>query len=157
MRAVILLGIICLAGCAGTPDPTPPSDASRVTGHVTLDGTPLTLGEVNLRSEDGKRVLLGVITETGEYTVPDVPRGSFLVCLTFSEFAGEGGVEVNPAGKQPPAGKKKGPPPPSDEPLLPELERSVPMAYKRFATSGLKVTVGEGETRFDIKLSRSKR
>lgn len=150
-----LFGVIALgAGCGGTtpPETVPHVPAAKIVGKVTLDNIPLTVGEVLFQSEDGKSVM-GAIDKDGEYSVNDAPVGKSKIALIFTGFADNADVHFDPEGKQVmmPKGKKIA----DGSPDLPELEKTVPMAYKHVDTSGLTLVTVAGENRFDIRLTKA--
>jgi hypothetical protein len=69
-RPSLALALVLAAavGCGG-------GKGGTVRGKVTYRGTPLTMGNVTLVSEDGKILKTGQIQEDGTYQIPDAPTG----------------------------------------------------------------------------------
>ena len=136
---VIFGSMTLLSGCS--------KSLGTVTGTVTLGGAPLPAGVVSFLAEDGTVVTAYVDTK-GTYRVDDVPVGLARVTVyTASKLdPGAMGEVLKNHGREPGKFKampKSGPPP-----------VAVPQKYSTPETSGLSVTVGKGETRFDIPLDK---
>jgi hypothetical protein len=154
---------------------------ATVTGQVTLDGKPVTMGSVVIRGEEGT-LARGGISESGQYQVPDAPLGEVKVYLEFppslsanqvpgmvmdeqtkekmkmmsdQEAALLKGAQAKDLGKV--QGKMS--PVVSEENIkrMKEMELSVeglPDRYKNPLATPLRTTVGQGETKFDIAAKR---
>jgi hypothetical protein len=132
----LALLLAAAVGCGG-------GKGATVRGKVTYRGTPLTMGNVTLVSEDGKVIKTGQIQEDGTYQIPGAPTGHVQAAV------------VNP----PPVGAKGGPPlvgPPNDPEtkLARELAAKyvpTPPRYGDPKTSGLSFDVPGGGP-LDIEL-----
>ena len=105
-RATILLtllGFVWLGiGCSGDDSPR----LVPVSGHVTVDGKPLTSGTVTLRPDKSQGNTyggepLGDINEQGEYTIltrgkPGAPLGKYKVTVTSSGPITSDNTKANP-------------------------------------------------------------
>jgi len=60
--------------------PKPAAGAGQVTGNITLDGKPLTGGEIGLLGADG-RTFKGPINADGSYQVKGLPAGTFKITV----------------------------------------------------------------------------
>src|ERR1700722_3400681 len=64
-------------------------DMTKVTGKITLDNVPLTVGEVCFQSGDRTYVRRGPIDSTGNYVVKGMPVGQSRVFVSSANFSGE--------------------------------------------------------------------
>ncbi len=119
--------LFAFVGCGGTQ--------GRVSGHVTLDGQPLTKGDISFAPAGEGVAATGQINSRGNYslmvgTSADIPPGSYRVTV----------VAVEPVA----------PTPENPEPL-PNL--LTPKKYGNAATSDLtaEVKVGSNTFNFDLK------
>lgn len=124
---VCLVAIVScfLAGCGQT----------TVIGNITLDGTPLSKGDISFTPVSEGSVLTGQIDSSGNYqlrlgTGTAIPTGSYRVKI----------VAVEPV-----APTRENPEP------LPKL--LTPARYGDVSTSGLTADVKAGPNKFDFKLS----
>jgi len=155
----ILLGLVMAAGgCSSTPPQPERKSEAQLHGKVTLDGVPLTMGELTLVRPDSKgpAVYMTPIEGDGAYRFAEAPLGKVRLALGF---AGDEPIVLDHAGKQitPPKAPPKGK---QDKKVtttgleLPDLEKSVPAKYKNLETSGLTFNVVAGDNSFDIKLKK---
>ena len=118
-----------------------------VTGTITLGGAPLPAGLVSFLAEDGT-VVSANVDANGNYRVDNVPAGlaRVMVYTAFNENLGSSGDLLKNQGRDPTRFKDV---PKSSVPLV-----MVPQKYSTPETSGLSVTVGKGETKYDIPLDK---
>ena len=126
LKVVLLVGVSALAGCSAG------SDATAVSGKITVNGTPLSRGVINFQLA-GRRPLGGGIGSDGSYSV-ELPPGEYQVRID--------------APPELPPGYKEGDP-------LPKLgPRHVPEKYASFNSSGLTATVTDERSQtinFDLR------
>lgn len=123
---VVLLA--SLGGCGKAAVPT-----GNVTGRVTAQGKPLSLGQVRLVKADGVPVGSAALTPAGEFQFDKpVPVGEYRVA-------------IGPPGEAAPAG--------APDPQLEQALKAIPPKYRHETTSGFVATVKEGDNayRFDMK------
>lgn len=111
-----------------------------VTGNVTLDGQPLTLGLVNFYPVAGGPSALGPITKDGTYKMQigndvSIPAGEYLVTVEASESAP---LEAGPGGSPKPPRPGK---------------RITPDKYAKRETTDLRVTVKAGSNTIPLALT----
>jgi hypothetical protein len=135
----LFAGVSLVSGCS--------QPFGSVTGTVTLGGAPLSAGLVSFLAEDGTVVSTNVDTN-GNYRVDNVPAGLARVTVytAFSDNPGAMGDILKNQGRDPARFKDV---PKSGPPLV-----TVPQKYSTPETSGLTVTVGKGETKYDISLDK---
>jgi hypothetical protein len=148
MRAIIRavpcgalgLAILLALGC-GRGDGV--NRGGKLTGKVTIDGKPVSAGEVIITGTDGKHSMSGRIRTDGTYTVIDPPLGPCKLAVVTSTFK-----------DVPPPSKKKGPVDFTD-PKTGEWPIYVPTParYEKAETSGLTVEVQGGDQTHDIPLT----
>ncbi len=149
IRTAALLGFaLFIAGC-GSGSKT----SAKLTGKVTLDGTPIQIGTVIAYSEDGSVAGSGGITGEGTYTIMDAPIGKVKLAIVVP--ADNEQPAAPPAAKQQPAKDTKKP----NENMESYLTsvKGLPPHYRRADTSGLITEVKQGTNEFDIGLSKKKR
>jgi hypothetical protein len=128
-----------LSGCDGTGQ-----TGGTVTGTVTLDGRPLTMGLVNFYSVAGGPSALGAVNKDGTYNVQigndlSIPAGEYLVTVEANELAPlEGGPGGSPRPPRP--GK-----------------RITPDKYAKRETTDLRVTVKAGSNTIPLALKSGRK
>ena len=127
--AVLLLSVLLLTSC-GRP-------TGVVSGKITCNNRPLSLGTVAMIDEDGA-VASGMISD-GEYKIENVPVGPVKIT-----------VQVYPPSPMmhPPTGPEAGAKPKPRLVFIP-----IPDRYKDASSSGLTYTVVSGEQTHDLELS----
>lgn len=120
------------------------SDGGTVTGPVTLDGNPLTLGVVTFHPVAGGPAAIGAVRKDGTYEVAvggqmQLPPGEYVVTVDAAEPTTSEAIEV------------KGPPRP---PLSPK--RITPDKYADKDTTDLRVTVKAGSNKIPLELKSGK-
>jgi hypothetical protein len=133
--------LFAAAGCGG-----PYSGINRggkLTGKVTIDGKPVSAGEVIVYGADGKHSASGRLRTDGTYVVIEPPLGDCKIAVVTSTFK-----------DVPPPGAKKGPMDYTD----PETGQwpiyvRTPERYEKPDTSNLTVKVSSGEQSHDIPLT----
>ena len=75
LSAVLILGLLLIAGCRGTP-----STEGRIFGKVTElgSGRPMAGAEITVRSAEGLR-FTATTDSSGRYSVSNIPIGSYKV------------------------------------------------------------------------------
>ena len=129
--AILLVGLAVLAGCGGPYD-------SSVTGIVTLDSQPLTLGTVAFFPSAGGPPAYGQVQSDGSYEVrtgreDGLKSGEYQITVVANE---------RPTVAQSPNG---GPPPPG-KPIT-------PIWYRTVDSSGLNFTVAPGSNDIPLDLT----
>jgi hypothetical protein len=135
----LVAAVLALGGCRPA--------ASTVSGRVVYNGKPLNGGSVVMFGP-GEKLYTGLIGADGRYAIANVPPGDLRVTVK-SHTAVPYNFNVGsraPAAVNGPKGPTEGPPP---APVPP-----IPDRYGVPEESGLAVTVGRGETTFDITLTR---
>lgn len=122
--ASVVLSCLMLAGC----NPSTPKGLVGK-GKVTLDGTPMTRGEVVFKNEQGV-IRQGTIQADGTFSVPDIAPGNYSVGLTISQY-GEDDYDVGNKGQK---SLKK-----SAKPI------NLPAKLEKPETSGVNVEVADGK------------
>lgn len=146
-HAVVLLLTLPVLACS------PGSATSELTGKVTYKGSPLTMGEVFLKAEDG-REFCNTINPDGTYSIKNVPRGTLKVrihCIdekAYNDYntalTGRSGTEPRgPDGQVRPKGSK----------ILEAVDfAKIPKKYADYETSGLTVEVKDSKASKDFPL-----
>ena len=98
----VALAVVTLAGCGGKDDEA----TAPVSGRVTVDGKPLSTGEVVFVAKNGKRSK-GNISDDGTFTLTspsggDSPIGPSSVCVTAMKPAPSGDRFASPVPLIPP-------------------------------------------------------
>ena len=133
MAIVVLLGLVPLVtGCGGKYE-------STVTGSVTLDEQPLTLGTVTFHPDNGGPVAYATIGADGSYSLKtgdaeSLKPGAYSITVVATE--------------QPPADLPRGALPPIGRLLTPEK-------YSRPNTTDLKYQVDAGSNEINLALESS--
>ncbi len=122
--AVCLLGCLLLIGCGSS------RTLGRVSGRVSLDGKPCGGLIVVFACEEQRAFITANVGDNGSYTV-QMAEGHGLPLGTYD-------VTIRPA-----------PPKNWDRPTL---STPIPQKYRDPKTSGLKLTVEEGDNQFDIPM-----
>jgi hypothetical protein len=146
-RAVLLTLTLPIVACS------PGSATSELTGKVTYKGSPLTMGEVYVKSEDGREVS-NTINPDGTYTIKNVPRGTLKVrihCIDEKAYNEYNNALTGRTGSEP-----RGP----DGTVRPKgskiLEASdfakIPKKYDEYENSGLTVEVKDSKAQKDFVL-----
>jgi hypothetical protein len=79
--AVLALFLLAASGCS--------SSQAKVSGKVTLDGTPVDKGSILFEPADGKTATAGGDIVNGAYSVANVPPGPKNVKVSVSKKVGE--------------------------------------------------------------------
>jgi hypothetical protein len=125
----------------------------RLSGRVTIDGAPVTAGNVLLISEDGRLTATAPLRGDGAYVVQEPPLGRVKIAVETLLYRDRTPPEN---GEHP---EKSGGPRGSAGMVLPDPKerglayRSIPEKYERVETSGLTVVVERGVQQFDIALT----
>jgi len=139
LLGLVLFAVLLAAGCGGDGV----NRGGKLTGKVTIDGKPVSAGEVIIEGADRKHSMSGKIRNDGSYTIIDPPLGSCKLAVVTSTFK-----------DVPPPTAKKGPIDYTD-PKTGEWPIYVPTParYEKTETSGLTVDVKAGEQTHDIPLT----
>ena len=132
LLAALLALAATLSGCA------PREVLGRITGKVTFQGQPVPEGVVLFRNRE-KAVYM---------TAELKPDGSYVVRRATGEGLPPGSYEVmiNPPLEDAPMG-------PALEPPKIKPYPNIPQKYRSYESSGLSVTVHEGENPFDVEMT----
>jgi hypothetical protein len=122
----LLLCLLAAAGCDRS--------ATRVTGKVTVDGTPLADGAVRFIPLDGKAPTAGGTIEDGEYSVDNAPVTTVRVEITAPKVVGKRKAYDTP-----------------DSPTIDVIKESLPEKYNLKSELKRELTRGENELNFDLK------
>jgi hypothetical protein len=130
--------LVLATGCA--------SKSAAINGKVTFEGKPLTGGSVIVYCQD-QQIVRGIIDSDGNYTIPNVPKGSATVTVHCHTPI--------PAGFQlsqtlPPV--TNGPVPPAVDVSKPGTVIIIPERYNLPEESGLALTVDRCSQVFNIDL-----
>jgi hypothetical protein len=139
VRVCGLVGlVVCLAsGCT--------AKKATVSGKVLFKGGPLPGGIIALVAENGKN-FGGDINETGEYSVKDVPPGTYRVMVDNTNLQMQDRMGTLP-------GAPPGTPMPEMPARKPGRYVPIPEKFRQGDTSGLSLTVASGDlTGKDIEL-----
>ena len=131
--AALTLSGLSLTGCGRQGD-----IFGRVHGKVTFQGTALCEGLVKFKDPQKGIYMTAKLGPDGSYAV-EMAQGSGLPVGTYL-------VSVGPPHYLIPLGREAAPSP------TPETFPDIPEKYRRCETSGLTVTVKEGDNRFDIDM-----
>lgn len=133
----VLIGLLGVAGCG--------PGVATVTGKVSYKGTPLKGGNITFVSTEGKPTISDKISESGTYTLRDVPTGTVTICVETESLKTAARAPVYSA---PPGMTNPNAPPPN------QANRYVPIPtkYADTATSGLSYKVVGSQTH-DIELT----
>lgn len=124
-------------------------------GKVTFQGKKVQVGEVAVRSFDGKRSVNGMIDKEGNYRIEKAPEGKVFVVVAFPTMPGV--IVDHKIGKVVPGPKGAEGPLPVPEELRGALEfvQTVPPKYldrdKPFFSTVVKASA---ESKFDIALTK---
>ncbi|MCA9116963.1 MAG: carboxypeptidase regulatory-like domain-containing protein [Planctomycetaceae bacterium] len=139
LSQMLFLGLF-LTGCGKdmTPDRGPDG---TVSGQVTFGNQPVSEGTVNFYSSTEGYIAHATIGSDGKYQLnPGTPVGEYQVTVTPPEVAPPVVmVEDNPDAVAAAPEAKEYP--------------NIPEKYRKTDTSGLQLTIAEGENTFDIKMA----
>lgn len=129
---LFLMGAVVAVGCDD------PETLGRVYGRVTYLGEPVTAGILVFSNHQAGVHMTAELNADGTYELQTA--GGF--GLPFGTYQ----VAINPPLAEPPVLGAPAPPP---RVLSPS---NIPLQYRELETSGLSITVGEGENPFDIEM-----
>jgi hypothetical protein len=143
----VMVLIVCV-GCGGRIN-----RGGAVSGKVTIDGAPVTAGDVLFVSEDGQLTAIGALTGDGSYLVKEPPLGNVKIAVQTDKYRYRGRPGAT--------SEKSGPPHKDGSPgmILPDsskrglVYKSTPAKYEKADTSGLHYVVDRGNTIHDIELT----
>jgi hypothetical protein len=144
--------VLLLAGCGSREPPT-----GVVSGTVSFKGKPLPEGVVTFINEEEGRIANGAIKD-GQYEVPNAPVGPCGIEVTVNTGQTPASFNAASRGRREMAMKRareNGQDVSDSAPTAPQEKRnvvSIPGRYGRAKTSGLKLTVAEGQQTYDIEL-----
>jgi hypothetical protein len=147
----LLLFASALASFLVTGCGDPLNRGGKVSGKVTIDGEPVTAGNVLFQSEDGKWNASGPLRGDGTYEVDEPPLGRVQIAVQTLMYRGqsaraEGGNRAT--GNPGSAGMVL--PDPSVRGLV---YKEIPGKYEELRTSGLTHVITHGDQTFDIPLT----
>jgi hypothetical protein len=149
MRTLFRLALFASAGVAalllaGCGDPL--NRGGDVHGRVTIDGEPVTAGNVLMVSEDGKWTGIGPINASGDYVVKEPPLGKVKIAVQTEMYR-----DAPPPPK--PGGKDGSPMVPPDPSVRGTVYKAIPRKYEQIDSAELSCTVVQGQQPFDLKLT----
>jgi hypothetical protein len=121
---VALAVLLALAGCSAKD--------GKVTGTVTIDGTPLESGSILFVPVDGKSPTTGGSIKEGRYSVR-VPPGTMKVSISAPEVVGKKKIY-----------------PTADSPEMPVTKERLPPRYNESTELTLEVKLGTNEKDFEL-------
>lgn len=143
-RALAVGVLLAACGCGGGDGI---NHGGELTGKVTIDGTPVSAGEIQFHGGDGKHSVSGKLRNDGSYTVHEPPLGPCKIAIITSTFK-----------DIPPKSKAKGPVDFTDHATGEwPIYAATPKAYEDKDTSGLTVDVKSGKQEHAIELTKSKK
>lgn len=124
----------------------------KVSGKVTMNGTPVPGATVSFQpSANGGRAAVGITDDAGQYTLTTFSAGDGAVAgdygvavVKMEEGAGNAVGTANTEQYIPPEGMKEPPP----------AKSLIPVRFNNPRESGLKATVGGGNTTFNFELAK---
>jgi hypothetical protein len=155
-----LMAAVLLSGCSGAP-------SGKLSGKVTFNNKPVSIGTVLVVSEDGKSNGIGTLQEDGSYTIERAPVGNVKLAVQIPKLSEGADEKKLPAEVQQKIAEmtkksdvkelRKGfnieGATPEQINVLKALQR-VPERFFSPNTSGLKTTVNvHEETSYDIVLA----
>jgi hypothetical protein len=145
-----VVAVLAMVGCFGNSD----GPTGTVSGKVSFKHQPVSEGRVAFVSVQGKGAT-GVIGEQGEYSLRTVagsriPVGEYQVAIQPPPAEPRDPSSASAGAYQPTPGKIMiGAP---GDPVVKDYP-NIPLRYRNPATSGWKVTIGEGENQFDFQMT----
>jgi len=142
--------LVAIIGCSGGPKRPP---TVKVTGKVTMNGTPVPGATVSFQSTaPGGRAAVGITDGAGQYVLTTFEAGDgaiagdYGVAIVKSETVAASGASSNANSDDyvPPEGLKEPPP----------AKSLIPPRFGSTRESGLRATVGGGSTTFDFDLGK---
>jgi len=131
--AALTLSGLSLTGCGRQGDVL-----GKIHGKVTFQGKALCEGQIKFKNPQKGIYMTANLGPDGSYAV-EMAQGSGLPLGTYL-------VSIGPPHYLIPPGRGVDPPP------TPKTFPNIPKKYRRGETSGLTVTVKEGDNRFDVDL-----
>ena len=153
LRSILLAIFIILpmTGC-GAADPL--NRNGTLNGKVTIDGAPVTAGNILFASEDGQWTVGGPLRGDGTYSVKEPPLGTVKVAIQTEMYrhrlAPTKYDGVAPAGGQLPGSGGMVLPDPKVRGLI---YKEIPAKYESIETSGLSCVVTKGHQEQDFALT----
>ena len=141
-RQFLILWILALsAGCSGEG----PDVVHRIRGHVSLDGQPLTAGNVRFTDPATGFAAFGAIADDGSYELntgdAGVPPGDYEVAISPPTPETDDVTAPTPEELQELQSSKS------------ETSSVIPPKYHQYETSGLRAKVESGANEFDFDLT----
>lgn len=143
IRLLILLSALSFTGCGQVAHEIPDTGAT-LEGSVTLNGTPIPLALIIVRSENATADF--VVREEGKYKVPSVPLGLVKIGVDTEAMRGEVISRNMASAYKGPDGKMK------EEQAKKLKFVPVPAKYADPETSGLEFEIKKGSNTFNIIL-----
>lgn len=143
IRLLILLSALSITGCGQVAHEIPDTGAT-LEGSVTLNGTPIPLALIIVRSENATADF--VVREEGKYKVPSVPLGLVKIGVDTEAMRGEVISRNMASAYKGPDGKMK------EEQAKKLKFVPVPAKYADPETSGLEFEIIKGSNTFNIIL-----
>jgi hypothetical protein len=152
-RTTLLMALLVLGPLAGCTPGDPLNRGGSLSGKVTIDGEPVTAGNLLLISEDGNWTGTAPLRGDGTYTVKEPPLGNVKVAVQTELYRDRRVPTQYPSAK----GKDKLPgsggmslPDPSVRGLV---YKEIPEKYEKPETSGLTCVVQRGHQQHDFPLT----
>jgi hypothetical protein len=153
LSAKLLLALLLLLPLAGCGRGDPLNRGGTLSGKVTINGEPVTAGNILLVSEDGAWTGTAPLRGEGTFTVNEPPLGTVKVAIQTELYRDRTAPENKyPAGK--PGAKLPGSggmklPDPSVRGLV---YTEIPAKYEKIESSGLTCVVTKGHQQHDFPL-----
>ena len=129
VRFSLIVCVVLLAGCGPESSPFP---TAHVAGQITLDGAPLSSGNISLVPEGaGQARPTAIDFNAGQYKIDEAPIGKVRVFITSTQ----------PTGKMIPGSSE----------LVAEVANIVPEAYRQ----GIVVDIAGDNDKLDFALTKT--
>ena len=145
-----LLLLLAMTGC-GSPDPL--NRGGTLAGAVTIDGEPVTAGNILLISADGAWTGTAPLRGDGTYTIQEPPLGTVKVAIQTEMYRGR------PLPTKYASPQVEGQAASSRGMVLPDpsvrglIYKEIPAKYEQVETSGLTCVVTKGHQQQDFPLT----
>jgi hypothetical protein len=149
VRLAACMALFVCVGCGGRIN-----RGGMLRGKVTIDGAPVTAGDVLFVSDDDQLTAIGALKGDGTYLVKEPPLGNVKIAVQTTKYRDRGRPAAN-SEKSGPTHKDAG----SPGMILPDsshrglVYKSTPKKYENADSSGLHYVVERGDAIHDIELT----